>query len=251
MSDWSTTKPSGKKYSYAPRLFEYNHANKFTMQGKACVFHRYKNDLKAWAEPLIITADDIRLGINAANDHRKAYNLDADENLFALLNDDVDISRNIVAIYGCTTPWYAVIALAKGAKGVVIVSHRDIQCDDERIVCAKPDEVKEGFADYVISVCEMQAEGLGRFGRKVDANADVKAMDVCYKILKENGRLFLSLPCGRDMLVWNMGRIYGRNRLKLMMDGWTLSGTIGWDGKQSKAWTVNEEFTPLFILEKQ
>jgi len=230
---------------------DYNRVNKFLMDGKSLLYHSYQNDIHKRNVPLTITSDDIRKGINAANDHRKGYNADADENLFALLNDDVDISRNIVVIYGCTTPWYAIIALAKGAKGVVIISQQEIICEDARIVCAKPDEVKEGFADYVISICEIQADGLGRYGEDADPLGDVKAMGVCRKVLKENGKMFLSLPCGRDMVVWNKRRIYGKRRLRVMMEDWTLRGTIGWDGKLAKAITYHEDFTPLFILEKQ
>jgi hypothetical protein len=247
---WRATS-NGKRYSYAPRLPEYNRINSFTMQGKALFYQNYKNNLKAWDNPLCITADDIRKGINSANEQKTAYHPDADENLYALLTDDIDISRNIVAIYGCTTPWYACIALAHGAKGVVIISHQEVQCEDERIVCAKPDEVKAGCADYVISICEMQAEGLGGFGEDVDANADIAAMGVCHKILKEKGKLLLSLPCGRDMVVWNKRRIYGRRRLKLMFEEWTLRLSVGWDAKSAKAITYTDDFTPLFVLEKR
>jgi len=226
--------------------------NAFLMNGKSLLYHSYKSDLKAWAEPLVVTADEIRKGINSAKEQKTAYHPDADEHLYALLQDDIDISRNIIGIYGCSVdPWYACIALAHGAKGVVLISHREIQCDDERIVCAKPDDVKEGCADYAISICEMQSEGLGRYGRPMEPNADVAAMGVCHKILKENGKLFLSLPCGRDMVVWNKRRIYGRRRLKLMMEDWSLRGTIGWDAKEAKAIVTTEEFTPLFVLEKR
>jgi len=251
MPAWGATH-RGKKYTYAPRIPEYNQFNKFLMQGKSLFYTRYQNGLKEWAKPLIATADDIRKGINSAKEQKTAYRPDADEHLHALLSDDIDISRNIVAIYGCTVdPWYACIALAYGAKGVVIISPRDMVVDDERIVCATPDQVKEGFADYVISICEIQQEGLGKYDGQCVPDADMTAMRVCHKILKKNGKMFLSLPCGRDMIIWNKGRIYGRRRLKLLMDEWSLRGTIGWDAKLSKAITTHEEFTPLFVLEKQ
>ena len=248
---WGATQ-NGKHYSYAPRLPDYNRINKFTMQGTALYYQAYQSDIKAWNEPLVITADDIRKGINSANEQKTAYWPDADEHLYALLQDDIDISRNIIGIYGCRHDlWYACVALAHGAKGVVIISPRTIICEDERIVCTKPEELKEGFADYAMSICEMQAEGLGRFGEDMRHDGDVAAMGVCHKILKKNGRLFLSLPCGRDMVRWNKGRVYGKRRLKVMMEDWSLRGTIGWDAKLAKAITYHEDFTPLFILEKQ
>lgn len=247
----ATSEKGGKKYTYSPRLFPYTLANGFTMDGKSRVYHYYKNHIRDWSEPLEVSDDDIRKGINAANERLVGYNAMADECLHALLSDDVDITGNVVLIVGCTTPWYVAMALAYGAKGVVVVSDRDVKCEDERVVFAKHGELKEGFADYAISACEIQDAGLGKFGGEMNPDRDVEILDEVRDSLKVGGKLFLSVPCGADMLVWNRGRIYGRNRLKKLMAGWTLAGTIGFEDAEAKKWTVESEFTPLFIMEKQ
>jgi len=251
-NQWTaTSEKGGKKYAYAPRLPQYNQINDFLMQGRSRLFQYYKNDIYKYKDQLDITADEIRMGINSANEQKRAYNAETDEHLYALLNDDINIKNNIVVIQGCSTPWYACIALAYGAKGVVIVTDRDVVCSDERVVIAKPEQVKEGFADYAMSICELQSLGLGRYGDMTEPDADVAMMGVIRKTLKPNGRLFLSIPCGADMIVFNLNRIYGRHRLKKLMEGWTLRGSLGWDAKLSKRWTTDAKYKPLFILEKQ
>lgn len=254
MTKWintATSEKGGKKYSYSPRLFPYTLANGFTMDGKCRVYHYYKNHIRDWAEPLEVGADDIRKGINAANERLVGYYDMADECFHALLTDDYDITGNTVVVLGCVNGWYVAMALAYGAKGVVVVTERDTKIDDERVVIARPDQLKAGFADYVISACSLQDKGFGKYGDELNPDADVEWLEVGRESLKVGGKCFLSVPCGADMVVWNKGRVYGKHRLKKLMGGWTLAGTIGFDEKLAKTVTVDEKFTPLFILEKQ
>ena len=41
--------------------------------------------------------------------------------------------------------------------------------------------------------------------------------------------LYLAVPLGADKVVFNAHRIYGRVRLPLLIDGWTLVDSVGLD----------------------
>jgi len=66
-------------------------------------------------------------------------------------------------------------------------------------------------------------------------------------------RLVLSLPVGPDVVVWNMHRRYGPVRLPLMLEGYTLVQTAGWDDvrlRQERA-HFGPSYEPVWVLRPQ
>lgn len=59
----------------------------------------------------------------------------------------------------------------------------------------------------------------GRFNSKEDADGDLKAMDKIAQLLAPDGRLFLTIPIGPDALYRPWHRVYGRERLPLLLHG--------------------------------
>ena len=54
-------------------------------------------------------------------------------------------------------------------------------------------------------------------------------MQVTKEVLKpEVGVLFLTVPLGPDVVVWNLHRRYGRLRLPHLLRGWEQVERIGW-----------------------
>ena len=51
---------------------------------------------------------------------------------------------------------------------------------------------------------------LGRYGDPIDPIGDLKAMNNTMKLLKPGGILFLSVPIGPDVIVFNLQRRYGQ-----------------------------------------
>ena len=49
------------------------------------------------------------------------------------------------------------------------------------------------------------------------------------KLVKKGGILFLEVPIGKDKVVFNMHRIYGRARLPLLLEGWSVLGAFGFE----------------------
>jgi hypothetical protein len=64
-------------------------------------------------------------------------------------------------------------------------------------------------------------------------------------ILKPKGLLFLAVPVGRDTLVWNAHRIYGRIRLPKLLERWKLLETF----PSTFPWPILGHYQPIFVLE--
>ena len=60
-------------------------------------------------------------------------------------------------------------------------------------------------------------------------------MRTARECLKPGGRLFLTVPVGPDVIVWNLHRRYGVHRLPLMLAGWDEAGRVGWDERKLEA----------------
>ncbi len=76
--------------------------------------------------------------------------------------------------------------------------------------------------DASFSISSFEHDGLGRYGDPIAPDGDLAAMAAVRSLLKDDGFLFLAVPCGRDAVVWNAQRIYGKARLPLLLGG-------GWD----------------------
>ncbi|MEJ2041362.1 MAG: DUF268 domain-containing protein, partial [Desulfosarcinaceae bacterium] len=63
----------------------------------------------------------------------------------------------------------------------------------------------------------------------------------------QNGLMFLSIPMGRDTLVWNAHRIYGGIRFPHLVAGWELLRSIGVH-KDSETYGGKPYFQPIHVL---
>jgi SAM-dependent methyltransferase len=70
----------------------------------------------------------------------------------------------------------------------------------------------DGIADNsIISISTLSAIehfGLGRYGDPIDPDADIKAMKSLQRVLTPGGRLYFSVPIGKERLEYNAHRIY-------------------------------------------
>lgn len=156
-----------------------------------------------------------------------------------------------VAIMGSSLPVYESICLAYGGKPKTI-EYNKIVSDDPRLSFSKPSEFqKEPFeVDAAFSISSFEHDGLGRYGDPLNFNGDLDAMQNMKKILKKDGFLFLSIPIGKDKLVWNVHRIYGRLRLPMLLENWKVVDTFGYIDEQLNFDTGKEGgHQPVFILQ--
>jgi hypothetical protein len=84
--------------------------------------------------------------------------------------------------------------------------------------------------DILISHYSLNKIGLGRFGERVQLNADLNTMKQFHCMLKSNGLLFLTLGFSKDdeyAIEFNIRRVYSESRLEaLLRKQWTLVDQI-------------------------
>ena len=73
--------------------------------------------------------------------------------------------------------------------------------------------------DCVVSLHAMEHFGLGRYGDTIDYYGDQKGLKEFHRVLKKDGKLILSIPCGFDTIIrFNKERIYHPSVVDEMLD---------------------------------
>jgi len=110
-------------------------------------------------------------------------------------------------------------------------------------------EKAETKYDLAISLSSFDHDGLGRYGDPVDPNADLQAMRTARTMLKPGGILFLTVPIGPDLIMWNLHRRYGMLRLPLLLQGWQAQDKMGWNEDYLVAnSSFLRAYEPIFVL---
>ena len=109
-----------------------------------------------------------------------------------------------------------------------------------------------GYCDSLSCLHSIEHFGLGRYGDPIAPHGDLEAMQRLKNILTEDGVLFLSVPIGPDLVVWNSHRIYGPIRFPMLIDGWEVIQSFGFneslfDAKRLGHWYIQ----PVWILKPQ
>jgi hypothetical protein len=76
----------------------------------------------------------------------------------------------------------------------------------------------------VIVVCSVVEHiGLaGRYGSKADTDGDLKALQRIHDLLEPSGQVLLTIPIGRDAVHNPWHRVYGRERLPTLLEGFEV-----------------------------
>ena len=105
----------------------------------------------------------------------------------------------------------------------------------------------------VIIVCSVVEHlGLaGRYNSASDVDADLKAMRRIRVLLEPSGRVLLTIPVGRDAVHEPWHRVYGRQRLPRLLEGFRIVQSRFLQKRPGSAWhaTTQEEAldTPVDI----
>lgn len=161
------------------------------------------------------------------------------------------IANKKVLIFGSDSPSYeSVILYYNGIPHTVDIYK--ITCDNDLIktyTSVEFEKLNETF-DFIFSISSVEHCGLTRYGDDLDVDGDLKSMHSMKKYLNKDGILFLSVPLGRDAIVWNAHRIYGIKRFKKLINGWKIIDYFGPKNLKQifKTNTENCDFQPVFIL---
>lgn len=167
------------------------------------------------------------------------------------------IQNRRVLVYGAMAPDIETLLLALGAEAVVTVEHNEISFDHPQLLQVTVAEFSARTGDDVelfqsaVSQSSFDHDGLGRYGDPLNADADLMAMDRSRTSLLEGGVLFLTVPVGPDVVVWNLHRRYGEVRLPLLLKGWERVGDVGFETeKLTAAANFKRSYEPVFMLRR-
>jgi hypothetical protein len=77
--------------------------------------------------------------------------------------------------------------------------------------------------DSLSSLHAIEHMGLGRYGDPVDAQGHLKAIDTIWRMLKQGGRFYFSVPIGRQCVEFNARRVFSVGYLiKVLSDKFTV-----------------------------
>ena len=83
-------------------------------------------------------------------------------------------------------------------------------------------EFEDNSLDSISCMHTIEHIGLGRYGDKIDPNADYKAISELKRVTTQHGNLLIVVPIGKPKLVFNAHRIYSYELIIDMMEGFNL-----------------------------
>jgi len=140
---------------------------------------------------------------------------------------DFPIYGKSVLIIGSLMPWYESIALEHHCSSCTVVEYREQNKILPGIKYIKTEQLKDEKFDCIFSISSYEHDGLGRYGDPLNPNGDIESMSSIQNHLHDNGIMFLAVPVGKDEVVWNAHRVYGKIRLPLLIEKWNLIGKYG------------------------
>lgn len=160
------------------------------------------------------------------------------------------IKNKSVAVIGSASPLYEAYVDYFGGKPVT-VEYRKIKTNIPNLKTYTPEEAqaKNVKTDYALCISSIEHSGLGRYHDDIDPKGDFKAMNSIKKMIKPNGFLFLQVPVGQDTLIWNETRVYGRNRLLLLLKDWKIIDCFGYEPNLLRASRDKIAKEPIFVLQ--
>ncbi|HOT90771.1 MAG TPA: DUF268 domain-containing protein [Anaerolineae bacterium] len=99
--------------------------------------------------------------------------------------------------------------------------------------------------DLVINCSTVEHVGLaGRYGVTEDRpDGDLEAMARLRELMKPGGVMLLTVPVGQDAVFAPLTRIYGRQRLPRLLDGYTVEKQVFWVKDRENRWVQADKET--------
>ncbi|KAL6737989.1 hypothetical protein Aduo_011589 [Ancylostoma duodenale] len=170
---------------------------------------------------------------------------------------DYPLTNKTGFVIGSRHPWIEVQALRSGASEVYTVEYADVKITEEtRIKYIHPikfAEQWEGNAerfDFAITFSSIEHSGLGRYGDPVDPIGDMREVQKVMCLLKKGGLFFVGFPRGRDSILYNLHRVYGRTRLAMIMAGYEWVAMYRGDSPYPQ-WPRREDYEEVNVHKQE
>lgn len=174
--------------------------------------------------------------------------LEALHNHFSELNKTKVLGSISVLIFGSISPWVEALCLAFGATATTTVEYNRLSYNHSAMKTMTSQDFWAAIGDFkfsevgapfdaILSISSFDHDGLGRYGDPIAPDGDILTMRSILNhsdqllVSEETSGMLLTVPLGPDLLAWNLMRRYGRVRLPLLLKGWKLIQTYGFDNE--------------------
>tara|TARA_R110000824_G_scaffold376347_1_gene567454 strand:+ start:107 stop:832 length:726 start_codon:yes stop_codon:yes gene_type:complete len=226
----------------------------YSMDGLAQIEYNYANDCSDETQAMIntgFTKEAFDSSLERVKRREQNYYGPTDTWLYEALEKH-PIKGKHVCLMGSTYPWYEALVIEHGAETCTVIEYSPRESFHEKIAYLQPHEVTaEHKFDACLSISSYEHDGLGRYGDPLNVDGDLEAMKNTKNLLVTDGLLYLSIPVGRDKVVYNVHRVYGVNRLPLLLEGWE---TVDRYGFFPESFTNNQNgmhgtpYQPVYVL---
>jgi SAM-dependent methyltransferase len=137
----------------------------------------------------------------------------------------------------------SMLALQKGHRVMALdLEPNSVTWVDPSVEFVSGDLLKLDFPehafDFVLNCSTTEHVGLqGRYGVAFDdTDGDLSAMQKLRKLLKASGKMLMTIPCGQDAVMVPWHRVYGRERLPKLLDGFGVEEQVYWMKRADNRW---------------
>lgn len=164
--------------------------------------------------------------------------------------DHVDIGSSVM-----------VIGVLSGFVKTTFVDYRPLKAILPGLSCLPGDINRLSFEDRAIESLSclhvIEHIGLGRYGDPLDPHGSVKAASELQRVLKPGGRLYLSVPVGRERVCFNAHRVFAPEtiptlfpQLELLNFSYVSDEGLFYADQQFSNAAVSEYACGMFVFEK-
>mmetsp|Transcript_41727 Transcript_41727/g.49987 ORF Transcript_41727/g.49987 Transcript_41727/m.49987 type:complete len:391 (-) Transcript_41727:89-1261(-) len=140
----------------------------------------------------------------------------------------IDMKGKRIFVIGNGEPWLEVICIHLGASDVTTLRQSGVlQSQHTSIRIITPNQLRTeymdgtlGKFDVVVSHSTIGHIGLGRFGDSLNPWGDILSLARAWCIAQPGAHLYLGLPTGKDSVLFNAYRQYGKFRWSLVTTNW-------------------------------
>lgn len=223
------------------------------MGGKVAIEYNYLDATYPSNYPLIYTEAEIDHYIGIISHNLRLPSEQQDWFIYGTLDEWVcdaikkyPVKQCSVVNMGSMTPWYESMLIYFGAKPTTIDYNAiKVRTDRMSFMTIAEWERDRPIFDIGFSISSFEHDGLGMYGDPLDPDGDLKAMRKMKERIKSSGLRFLAVPTGKDKILFNNARVYGRHRLPLLLSGWEVVDTFGFHVDDIDG---NGSAQPLYIL---
>ncbi len=148
---------------------------------------------------------------------------------WAFINANLGNGPGDLLDFGCEHGYLSLVAARRGFRVTAVdLQPQTFAWNEPNIHFVQGDLLElplpEEHFDVIVNCSSVEHVGVaGRYGIRADQDeADLRAMQRMRSILKLGGKLLMTAPCGRDAVFAPLHRIYGRQRLPRLLDGFAI-----------------------------